>query len=123
MVGEGDAADGAVEARRMAVAIFDMGLEAEDGRAVRWILVGRVEVANEAVAQHGTMSDAGWRRTQKARAGRRVLVESIVFMRGSLVRLEMRRCRVWWKLFESTRIFQKFAAFWQGIVQFPSTKQ
>lgn len=107
----------------MAVAIFDMGLEAEDGRAVRWILVGRVEVANEAVAQHGAMSDAGWRRTQKARAGRRVLVESIVSMRGSFVRLGMRRYRVLRTLFESARIFQKFAAFRQGIVQFPSTKQ
>jgi hypothetical protein len=78
----------------MAAAIFDMGLEVEDGRAVRWILVGGVEVANDAVAQHGAMSDAGWRRTQKARAGRRVFVESIVFMRGSYVILKMRRCRV-----------------------------
>jgi hypothetical protein len=114
LVDEGDAADGAVEARRMAVAIFGMGLEAEDGRAVRWILVGRVEVANEAVAQHGAMSDAGWRRTQKARAGRRVLVESIVFMRDSFVRLEMRGFRVCRMLFESTMIFQKFRGFLAG---------
>lgn len=121
LVGEEDAADGAVEACRMAVAMFDLDTEAKDARVVPRILVCRVEVVNEAVAQHGAMRAAGWRRTQKARAGRRVLVESIVdYARsgrgGRCVGVKEKT------LFGSTRIFQKFD-FLAGKVLFFRAKQ
>jgi hypothetical protein len=95
----------AVDACRIARATLEGVFVAEDERVLRWILLGRVEVANEAVA-HGAMRDTGWRRTQKARAGRKVLVESIVVMRGLFVKDKIRRCRLWRGLFGSTRIFK-----------------
>jgi hypothetical protein len=111
----------AVEACRIANATLEGVFDAEDGRVLRWILLGRVEVANEAVA-HGAMRDTGWRRTQKARAGRKVLVESIVVLRGLVVRGKICRCRVWSGLFGSTRIFQRFATSWRAKVRFLLTK-
>ena len=70
-------ASGAVDAWR-ATSVNGPGCVAGSGRAVRWSLVGRVEVGKGVVALHGGISAAGWRRMLKALAGRRVLVESMV---------------------------------------------
>lgn len=88
-----DDTSGVVEACRIAVCI-GVDCEARKGRAVRWIFVGRADVVNEAVAQHGAIS-AGWRRTLKALAGMSVLVKSIVAFRVRKVSgVEMAGCGV-----------------------------